>query len=162
MPGDAATRIQNTIIAAFAGADGGPRARLGRTIYASRYYAPVAALGSWVQISSILDGSENNPAGVGVGSISGATLTIASLTSGAFAAGQTLSGSAGGTAVLAGTKIVAQLTGTAGGVGTYSVSISQIMPSATIYGSLANRTSVAVNIDQVPTIAAADITVTLV
>lgn len=49
--------IQAAIIAAFAGADGGPRARIGSTIYASRFYAPVAALGPWAQIISIKIGT---------------------------------------------------------------------------------------------------------
>jgi hypothetical protein len=57
VPGDAAAQIQAAIISAFSGGDGGPRARIGSTIYASRFYAPVAALGSWVQIISIQVGT---------------------------------------------------------------------------------------------------------
>lgn len=166
VPADAETQIENAIISAFAGGDGGSRARIGGTIYGTRYVAPVAALGSWAQIMSLLVGSENNPAAIGTGSISGTTLTISALTSGAFAAGQTLSGSAGGSAggsgVLPGTTIVSQLTGTAGGVGTYQVSISQTVPSGIVYGWLANRNSLDVHIDQVPTVSGNDISVTLV
>ena len=64
VPADAATQIQNTIIDAFAGLDGGPRPRIGSTIYASRFYALVAALGSWVQIVDIYVGSQNTPSAV--------------------------------------------------------------------------------------------------
>lgn len=53
VPADAATQVQNAIVAAFGGEDGGLRAKIGTKIYASRFYAPVAALGSWVQIVSI-------------------------------------------------------------------------------------------------------------
>jgi hypothetical protein len=53
VPSDAPSQVQAAIINAFAGADGGLRARSGGTIYASRYYAPVSALGAWVQIVSI-------------------------------------------------------------------------------------------------------------
>jgi hypothetical protein len=57
VPSDAASQIQAAIIAAFTGSDGGARARIGSTVYASRYYAPVVALGSWVSIVSILVGT---------------------------------------------------------------------------------------------------------
>lgn len=57
IPANAAVLIKNAIIAAFAGADGGARARIGSTIYASRYYATVALLGSWAQIIEILVGT---------------------------------------------------------------------------------------------------------
>lgn len=53
VPADAATQVQNAIVAAFGGEDGGLRAKIGTKIYTSRFYAPVAALGSWVQIVSI-------------------------------------------------------------------------------------------------------------
>lgn len=63
------------------------------------------------------------------GSIGGTTLNVTSiLTGGPLAAGQVLSG----TGVTAGTYIVAQLTGTAGNVGTYQVSPSQTAGLETI------------------------------
>lgn len=40
-----ATLIQNTIVSAFGGGDGGQRARIGSTIFASRFFAPIAAVG---------------------------------------------------------------------------------------------------------------------
>ena len=66
-----------------------------------------------------------------VGSISGTTLTITSITSGAVAIGQTISG----TGITAGTTIVAFLTGAGGNVneaGTYAVNVSQTAASTAI------------------------------
>lgn len=57
VPSDAADQIKAAITAAFNGSDGGARARIGATLYASRYYSGVAALGAWAQIVEILIGS---------------------------------------------------------------------------------------------------------
>lgn len=57
VPANALALIQTVIIAAFAGSDGGPRARIGGTIFASRFYAGVALLGAWAQIVSIKIGT---------------------------------------------------------------------------------------------------------
>jgi len=53
VPSNAATLIKNAIVAAFAGADGGPRAKIGAKLFASRFYAPIASLGTWAQIVSL-------------------------------------------------------------------------------------------------------------
>lgn len=58
VPSNATALIQAVIIAAFGGADGGTRARIGSTIFASRFYASVGALGTWAQIVSIKIGSD--------------------------------------------------------------------------------------------------------
>jgi hypothetical protein len=55
-------------------------------------------------------------------------MTVGATVTGAFVVGGVLSG----TGVTAGTYIVAQLTGTTGGVGTYQVSVSQTVVSTTI------------------------------
>lgn len=159
IPGDAVTQIQNAIIAAFAGADGGSRATIGATLYASRYYAPVAALGSWAEIISLLIGSNNNTGATGTGSIAGTLMTITGAVTGTFAVGQTVGDDAGN--ILAGTTIVSLGTGV-GGTGTYNVSVSQTVASETIKAAVGTRTSLSVNINQVPTISAANIKVTLV
>lgn len=161
IPSNATTLIQNAIINAFAGADGGTRARIGTTLYASRFYSPVALLGSWAKIVDIFVGSNNAPSAVVTGSISGTTMTVSGITSGTLAAGQTVSGSAGGTGVLAGTTIISQLTGTAGGVGTYEISVSQTVASGTIVAAVATNNTVAVNANQIPEITAANIQVNL-
>jgi uncharacterized phage protein gp47/JayE len=57
VPADAATQVRNAIVAAFNGQDGGARAGIGATIYASRYNAPVANSGSWVRIKSLKIGT---------------------------------------------------------------------------------------------------------
>jgi hypothetical protein len=36
--------VKNAIVAAFNGLDGGSRATIGSTLYASRYYAPILAV----------------------------------------------------------------------------------------------------------------------
>lgn len=62
-----------------------------------------------------------------VGSISGTTLTVTSVSSGTLYFGNTISG----TGVTPGTVILGQLTGTVGGVGTYVVSSSQTVAAGT-------------------------------
>lgn len=161
VPADAATQVQNALLGAFAGDDGGPRAQIGSTIYGSRYIAPIEALGSWAVISALTIGSINSTAASVVGSISGTTMTVTSVVSGTLAVGQTLaSGSAlGGTGTIEpGTKITAFLTG-AGGTGTYRVGISKNVVSASILAVLPTVGSVVVQINQVPTLVAANILV---
>jgi hypothetical protein len=75
------------------------------------------------------------------GSIAGNVLTVTAVGSGTLYNGTTLSG----TNVASGTQIVAQLTGTVGGVGTYAVSIpEQVVPSTTITGAYGILTVTAV------------------
>ena len=64
-------------------------------------------------------------------SIAGQVMTVTAIGSGVLGAGQALTG----TNVSAGTYIVNQLTGTAGGTGTYTVSVSQTAASATVVAS---------------------------
>ncbi|AXH72293.1 MAG: baseplate J-like protein [Caudoviricetes sp.] len=63
VPATAETEIQAAILSAFNGADGGSRARIGGKLFASRYYAAVAALGTWVQIVEITIGTAASPTG---------------------------------------------------------------------------------------------------
>lgn len=79
-------------------------------------------------------------ANVVTGSIASTTLTVTAVTTGALTAGQTISG----TNVVDGTQILSQLTGTAGGVGTYQVSTPQTVASTTITGSGGTLTVTAV------------------
>lgn len=56
LPADAVALIKAAIIASFSGSDGGQTARIGSTLYASRYYAPVLAVakpGSSIEILSL-------------------------------------------------------------------------------------------------------------
>ena len=158
VPANAAGQIQSAIIKAFAGLDGGPRARIASEILASRFYAPVAALGPWVQIISIEIGSTNMPSAVVTGSITGTTLTVTSLTSGALAVGQVLTDAVG--AIIDGTKITALGTGT-GGTGTYTVSAMQTVSSRAVVAVSAALFAIYANINQAPTVSAAGISVSL-
>jgi hypothetical protein len=156
VPSDAQTQVQNAIIGAFAGADGGSRAKIGTVMLASRYYAPVVNLGIWAAGLVNLKIGRRGGAATISGTISGSTLTAGTLTSGTLAVGQLLSG----TGVTVGTLISGLLSGT-GGVGTYSVSVSQTAPVETIVAtSLVD--SVTLNINEAPVIAPADISLTLV
>ena len=56
LPANIVTLVQSAIVSAFAGADGGPRAKVGSTILASRYYGPIAAAAPTAQIISVLLG----------------------------------------------------------------------------------------------------------
>jgi len=157
VPANAAALIQNAIISAYAGGDGLPRAKIGTILFASRYYTTVTALGSWAQIVSLQVGSTNAPGAVVYGSIAASVLTVSSTSSGAVAAGQFLFDAGG--AIVSGTQIINQLTGTTGGVGTYTISNSQSVSSETITCVAANLFEVSVNINQVPVISAANIAV---
>lgn len=70
------------------------------------------------------------------GSIATTTLTVTAVSSGVLAPGQVITG----TGVTAGTTILAQLTGTIGGIGTYQVSVSQTAASTAITAQLATET----------------------
>ena len=65
------------------------------------------------------------------GSISGTTLTVTAVASGSLIVGQVLTGNS----ATAGTTITSQITGTAGGIGTYVVSISQTRSSGSFTGT---------------------------
>jgi hypothetical protein len=156
IPSNATTLIQNAIIAAFAGLDGGSRAKIGSTVFASRYYGDIMALGSWAQILSITLG-ESGLGAIFTGSIATSTLTVTAVSAGALAPGQLLQ-DAGLLAM--GTTIVAQLTGSAGGIGTYSVSIPQAVSSEAMTGTNLVD-AIAVNINQAPAVSAANIMVIL-
>lgn len=150
IPADAATQIQAAIVAAFAGADGGSRARIGSNILASRYYSVVSSLGEWAQVLSILLGSNNVPGATFTGVIAGTALTTSGPT-GTIAIGQTISDVAGD--IPAGTKI------TAGSGSSWTINKSLTISSRTMKGVTPAATSVSVDADQVPTINADNITV---
>lgn len=158
VPANAATLIQNAIISAFAGEDGGPRARIGSTIFASRFYSAVALLGSWAQIVNIKVACQNSANAVVTATIAGNTMSVSAVTSGALAVGQHVTGAN----ILPGTKITALGTGT-GGVGTYTLNSTQtISAPETMYGMLVDQDDVSMHIDQAPVVSANDIAVSLV
>lgn len=79
VPADAAAQVKAAILSAFAGGDGGSRVRIGVPVFASRFYNAVAALGSWVEIKSILLTSGANLVNVNINQIpvtSAADITV--------------------------------------------------------------------------------------
>ncbi len=157
VPSDVAAQVQLAILEAFAGEDGGPRARTGSTLYASRFYAPIAKLGPWAQIVTVELGGPNDASAEFTASIAGTVMTVTAVASGALAVGQTVTG--GG--VLPGTRIVSLGTGV-GGTGTYNLGVTQTVASATLETSVATLNEVTARIDQVPTVSATDIQVSVV
>jgi len=57
LPANVAQLIQQAIINAFAGGDGGPRVRIGSQIFASRFCAPIKAADPNVEVVSVLIGT---------------------------------------------------------------------------------------------------------
>ena len=158
VPSNALTLIQGAINTAFTGADGGTKARIGSTVYSSRFYAGIAGLGSWAQLVSVLIGSINSPTAVYTGSISGTTLTVSAVTSGTIAVGQFLTDATG--AIIVGTTITALGTGT-GGTGTYTISTSQTVASETISAVVPTLNDLSININQIPIFSNPQVTLTL-
>jgi hypothetical protein len=154
VPSTAMASIVMAINNAFSGADGGTVPRLGAEIFASRFYAGIASLGSWAQIISIQIGCQNVPAASFTGYISGTALLVTSVASGALAIGQFLTDTTG--AILPGTQILS------GGGSVWSVNMTQTVASEAMFGVAANQNDVTMNINQEPTFAAANVTLTLV
>ena len=158
MPANALTLVQNAIISAFSGGDGGTPAKIATKVFASRFYSTIAALGSWAQINSILIGGYNIPSAVFTCSISGTTMTVTAVSSGTIAVGQILTDFTGN--IIVGTTITALGTG-AGGTGTYTVSNTQTVTSELVNAIVPNLYELQPNLNQMPTIAAGQITLTL-
>lgn len=160
VPADVAVQVQQAIISAFAGTDGGNPARIAGQQFASRYYKPITDLGPWAKIVDIQIGSINSPACSFVGSIAGTVLTIVSITSGSLAVGQTLDDVTGN--IAAGTTITALLSGSGGAGSTYSVSLTQNVAQEAMVTVVPNLFTIPVQINQIPVVSASDIVVTLV
>ena len=152
VPSNALALVQQAIISAFAGLDGGSRAKIGSTIFAARYYGPVALLGSWAQVVQIQLGPSGAAASI-TGSIAGTTLTVSSVIAGALAIGQLLQDVTGlltpGTTIVSGSGL------------TWTVSTSQTVAleamNATVLGN-----DYTANINQAPAVSAANIQLLLV
>lgn len=159
VPADAEQQIQAAIIAAFAGLDNGSRSKIGTNLFASRFYAPVAALGSWAQIVSIKVGSTNVASAEFTASIAADVMTVSAVASGTLAVGQTLFDTSGD--LTPGTKILSQDSGTPGGIGTYTLTGSQSVGSETMIGVATSLFEIEVNIDQIPVTSPSYISVAL-
>jgi small basic protein len=152
VPNNALSLVQTAVLAAFNGADGGSRARIGSKIFASRFYTEIASLGSWAQIVSVYLGSINSPNATFTASISGTTMTVTATASGTIAVGQSVLGAG----VADGTTIVS------GSGSSFVVSTTQTVASETMYGVVPALLDFQTLNSQAPTITANDITLTLV
>lgn len=108
-------------------------------------HAITAKAGKWVETGKImLTEAGVTVAGSAVaasvtGAIAADVLTVSAVSSGTLSVGQGISGGA----MAANTKILSQLTGTPGGVGTYKVNNSQTFASGAITGAASSGTYVA-------------------
>ena len=159
-PANAANLVQTAVVNAFAGLDGGPKASIGNKLYASRFYAPIAALGSWVQIISILFGSPDIPGAVFTASIgpSSTSMVVTAVASGTLAAGQTIIDAGG--LVVPGTTIISAAIG--GGTGTYVVSNVQTVASEQMTSFAPTLYDVSPQINQIPATSPVFVSVTTV
>jgi hypothetical protein len=111
--------------------------------------------------------SPNVPNAVFTGAISngsssaGTILNVTAVTSGTIGVGGTNLFDTSGS-ILPGTIVVSQLTGTPGGIGTYSVNLTQLVIAETMTNCSSDNEEIAVNINQTPTINSADVFVLLV
>ncbi len=102
-------------------------------LFFSRYSASaLAAFTRGAAVTSLAAVQAITPAvSAATSTISGTTLTVVTMASGAYVPGMVLTG----TGVTANTRIVSQLTGTTGGAGTYTVDTSQTVAATTITGN---------------------------
>jgi hypothetical protein len=160
IPNNALVQVQNAIIAAFAGLDGGPRAKIGSTVLASRYYGDILSLGSWAQYGALVS-VQVGISGAAVGftaSIAGTTMTVTEVTFGTLAVGQLIQDTPGN---IEQATVITALGSGGGGLGTYSVSVSQIVASEEMTATDLTD-SVTMNINQTPAVSAANIMLALV
>lgn len=158
VPANALALVQQAIISAFSGGDGGSAVSIGGTVLATRYVFPIAALGPWASVVSIEIGSLNAASAVFTGAITGTTLTVSSVASGTLAVGQILTDVAGN--IASGVTITALGTGS-GGTGTYTVSSPGTVGVETMYSVIPNLFRVTTNINQIPSVTANNITLVL-
>lgn len=156
VPSNAASLIQTVVLSAFAGSDGGSRARIRSTVYASRYYQGVAALGPWAQIVEIKVGSSAAAKAAFTATIADLVLDVSAVSAGTLAVGQTITG----TGIPDGVRITALDSGS-GGTGTYTLNLPQTIASETMQAFLPDLDLVAVGLAHVPVLSAANIEVAL-
>lgn len=157
IPANAVSLIQQAIISAFAGEDGGTRAVVGAEIFAARYYGAVTSLGPWAQLRNIKIGSIQLPDAVATGSVSTNNMTITAISSGTILIGGTVSGNQ----VPDGTIIVSQSSGTPGGLGVYVLNNSFTAVATTLTMATPNLDAMTPNLIFEPTTAPADIQVVI-
>jgi hypothetical protein len=88
--------------------------------------------------SQAMSGARTDPTASFTGTIAGTTMTVSAVSAGTLTVGQTLTG----TGVTAATTIFRQIDGTPGAVGTYEVSLSQSVSTATTIAATVASTTV--------------------
>jgi len=159
VPADVAAQVRAAVASVFSGADvtGKGRPGMGSRVLASRFYKPIQALGDWAEIVTLKLGCPNDTdAAHFTGSISGNVLTVTAVSSGALATGQTITGSNEGT------TITGQLTGTPGGIGTYSVSSAQTLAAGSYVAFSPTHDYADLNLNQMAGVSSGNIQVALV
>jgi hypothetical protein len=157
IPANAVDLIQQSIISAFAGEDGGTRAVVGAELFAARYYGAVTSLGPWAQLRNIKIGSIQLPDAVATGSVSGTSMTITAIASGTILVGGTVEGSQ----IPSGSRILSQSSGTPGGLGVYVLNNTFTAVSTTLTMASPTLETMTPNLNFEPTIAASDIQVVI-
>ena len=118
--------------------DGATECNVGMKAYANYADGKVTFAATGASLSASATGSIAASTFSVTGSINGNTLTVTAVGSGVVVPGATISG----TGIATGTKIVSQLSGAAGGIGTYSVSIEeQTVASTTVAGTYGTFTA---------------------
>lgn len=149
IPANALSLVQGAINNAMSGLDGLPKPQIGNLILANRFVPGIIALGTWAAlglISLTIGTSVESSAAVVTGSITGTQMTVTAVTSGTLAAQQIISG----TGITAGTTIISQVSGTAGGIGVYNISNNTPVSSETITAYNVTSQSAQMLISQMP------------
>jgi uncharacterized phage protein gp47/JayE len=153
LPSSIVQDVQAACLAQFNGTNAnGQRARIGSLLLAASFYGPVATCEGPtvpVQVISIYIGTAFS----GHATLNLATprvLTVTAVTSGALSPGTELTDA--GSALPVGTQIVGQLSGTPGGIGTYSLSeaCTATVGSPEVITGTATATAAQIGIDQAP------------
>lgn len=155
VPSNALALIQSSVINAFAGLDGGTRAKIGSLVLHTRYVGGVVNLGTWVELLEIQIGIAGAACSF-TGSIAGNVLTVTAVSSGSLAVGQLILDAG---LIASGTTITGLGTGT-GGTGTYLVSNSQSVASEAM-NATTMLPDIQMNINQAPATNAAIIGMSL-
>lgn len=167
VPANALSLIQSAMLATFAGTETdanfntfSTRARIGGTIFATDYFPNIALLGSWARVVSISVGNLTaSTAAVFTASIAGTNMTVTAVASGTLAPGQALRASG---AVIAGARIVSQSSGTTGSTGVYVIDLGQTVASQSITTINVNLPDLTLQINEFPTLVAANVYLALV
>lgn len=152
LPANIDTLIQNAIIALFDETVG-----IASEIFAANFFATVLATFPGLPLLSIQLGTLF----AGTGSLSGTTLTVASVTSGFLTAGDFVTDTTHSAAIPTNTYVIEQLSGTPGGIGTYQMSAAMTTEAGpdTFSSVTGNLQSFQAGIDQFPTLDPTNITV---